>query len=119
MTTLEESNFDVAIVDLFFNEVGLAVAHHLKIPIVGFGPASLSMPQVEFTTVATPASHVPCFLSQLSHEMNFIQRVENFGRKVASSTLCWHFASTFVMEADLTRIRRNLGAPFLIHTRLH
>ena len=33
---LQEQRFDLAIVDLMFNECGLALAHHLGLPVVGY-----------------------------------------------------------------------------------
>ena len=36
ITELQDQNFDLAIVDLMFNECGLALAHHLGLPPVGY-----------------------------------------------------------------------------------
>ena len=35
ISQLQESEYDMAIVDLMYNECGLALAHHLKLPAVG------------------------------------------------------------------------------------
>ena len=35
VTELEEDNYDIAIIDLMFNECGLALAHRLNLPVVG------------------------------------------------------------------------------------
>ena len=35
VTELEEEQFDLAIIDLMFNECGLALAHRLNLPVVG------------------------------------------------------------------------------------
>ena len=36
VTELEEDHFDLAIIDLMFNECGLALAHRLNLPVVGY-----------------------------------------------------------------------------------
>ena len=36
ITELQEQRYDLAIVDLMFNECGLALAHHLGLPVVGY-----------------------------------------------------------------------------------
>ena len=36
VTELEEDHYDIAIIDLMFNECGLALASHLRIPAVGY-----------------------------------------------------------------------------------
>ena len=35
VTELEEDQYDIAIIDLMFNECGLALAHRLNLPVVG------------------------------------------------------------------------------------
>ena len=35
VTELEEDHYDIAIIDLMFNECGLALAHRLNLPVVG------------------------------------------------------------------------------------
>ena len=35
ITDLEEDQYDLAIIDLMFNECGLALAHRLNLPVVG------------------------------------------------------------------------------------
>ena len=73
---------DVAIVDLVYNECGLALAHSLNVPSVGYWAFSFSSGEAEMTTVATPPSHVPAFMTELTDTMTFMERVANFGHKV-------------------------------------
>lgn len=76
MEQLEKSKFDVGIVDLIYNECGLAMAHRLNVPSVAYWAFSFSGGEAEFTTAATPPSHVPMFLSHVTHDMTFFQRVQ-------------------------------------------
>ena len=71
---LRREKFDVAIVDLIYNECGLALANHLGLPSVAYWAFSFAGGEAELTTAALPASHVPTFLSMLTHEMNFFER---------------------------------------------
>ena len=87
VSRLSKEKFDVAIVDLITNECGLALAHHLKLPTIGYWAFSFSNGEADYTTVATPPSHIPCFLSSLSHNMSFMERVYNFVLKVSSQLL--------------------------------
>ena len=47
---LEHENFDLAIVDLVYNECGLALANHvLKLPIMAYWASSFVGGEAEFT----------------------------------------------------------------------
>ena len=76
---LKRENFDVAIVDLIYNECGLALAHEVldETPVMAYWAFSLSGGEAEFTTMATPPSHVPCFMSEVSDQMQFHERMWN------------------------------------------
>ena len=39
---MKKEKFDVALVDLVVNECGLALAHHLGVPVVGYWAFALS-----------------------------------------------------------------------------
>ena len=86
---LKAEQFDVALVDLIYNECGLALVGQLGVPSVGYWAFSFSNGEAEMTTVATPPSHVPTFMSCLSHEMNFAERLKNFAYKVFARSLMW------------------------------
>ena len=88
--TLSDSNFDLAIVDLIYNECGLALAWDLRLPVIGYWAFSFSSGEAEMTTVATPPSHIPAFISRLSHNMGFFDRVYNFGLKIFSRGFMWY-----------------------------
>ena len=78
LAELQGEEFDLAIVDLIYNECGLALAaNSLKIPAVAYWAFSFSGGEAEFTTMATPPSHVPAFMSQVTHHMTFSQRMWN------------------------------------------
>ena len=85
-TTLHQEllaeKFDLAIVDLIHNECGLALAHHvLELPVMAYWAFSFSGYEAEFTTVATPPSHIPTLTSGLTDEMTFIERMWNSAMK--------------------------------------
>ena len=72
---LQEIKYDVAIIDVIYNECGLAFASEvLDIEAnVAYWAFSFSRGEAELTTTANNPSHVPNFMFELSHEMNFFQ----------------------------------------------
>lgn len=80
VNSLRTSKFDVTIVDLFFNDCGLALAHDLSVPVVGFG--NFQALGLHFESLVTHPSHVPMLMSGLTENMNFLQRVRNMGYKL-------------------------------------
>ena len=81
--TLASTEFDVAFVDLMFNECGLALVNRLKTPAVGFG-FSLTVGPQEFTTLDTLPSYVPVLLSNFGDTMNLMERTFNLIAKLSS-----------------------------------
>jgi len=79
---LVSSHFDVALVDLIYNECGLALAASLDLPSVGYWAFSFSSGEQEFTTAPAPASYVPTFMSGLSHDMSLQERCVNTLMKI-------------------------------------
>ena len=86
---LRRTPFDVAVVDLIYNECGLAMASHvLAVPAtVGYWAFSFSSGEPELTAAATPASHVPAFMSEFTQDMTFGQRASNLGLKAFARLL--------------------------------
>ena len=75
---LKSEQFDLVIVDLIYNECGLALAaNSLDIPAIAYWAFSFSSGEAEYTTMATPPSHVPAFMSQVTHHMTFMERMWN------------------------------------------
>lgn len=75
---LIHEQFDLTIVDLIYNECGLALASHvLKTPTMAYWAFSFSSGEAEFTTMATPPSHIPAFMSQVTDTMTFAERMWN------------------------------------------
>ena len=75
---LLEEKFNVAIVDLVYNECGLAIIDQvLKVPKTAYWAFSFSGGEAEYTTVATPPSHVPAFMTAVTDEMTFSERMWN------------------------------------------
>ena len=90
---LENKEFDIAVVDLMFNECGLALTHRLGIPSVGYWAFSFAGGQQEFTTMPAPTSHVPSFMTTLSHNMNLVQRTHNTLAKIAERLFMYYYHS--------------------------
>lgn len=86
---LREANFDLVIMDLVYNECGLALISHLKLPYVGYWAFSFVNGEAELSTVATPPSHIPMFMTRYTHEMNFLQRSVNLGYKIFGRLFMW------------------------------
>lgn len=82
--SLKEAKFDIAIIDIIFNECGLALLHQLKIPSIGYWALPFASGEADYTTAFLPASHIPAFLSKLGHEMNFFERTFNVFLKLGS-----------------------------------
>ena len=81
---LAGESFDVAIVDLMFNECGLSLAHHLNIPSVGYWAFSFASGVQEFTTMEALPSIVPAMMSYMGGNMTFLQRTWNIFAKLMS-----------------------------------
>ena len=79
---LKNGQFNVTIVDLIYNECGLALADHvLKTPTMAYWAFSFSSGEASYTTMATPPSHIPSFMSQVTDTMTFAQRMWNTANK--------------------------------------
>ena len=95
---LAASKFDLAVVDLMFNECGLALTHHLNIPSVGYWAFSFASGIQEFTTMEAPPSFVPAMMSYLRSEMTFLQRTWNMISKLSSRMFMIYHASIVGMH---------------------
>lgn len=56
---LKGMKFNVAIIDIVYNECSLVLLHHLKIPAVGYWAFPFSSGEADYTTAFLPPSHVP------------------------------------------------------------
>ncbi|KAF2350890.1 UDP-glucuronosyl/UDP-glucosyltransferase [Trinorchestia longiramus] len=74
---LFNSSFQLALVDLIYNECGLALAHHLGLPVVGYWAFSFAGGEPQYTTAFNPPAATPLILSHLSDRMTFFGRVWN------------------------------------------
>lgn len=81
--TEDPAPYDIAIIDLMFNECGLALAHRLGTPAIGYWAFSFSSGWQEFTTQPAPPSFVPAFMSGLGSSMTFMERVTNMVDRIA------------------------------------
>jgi len=90
---IENEEFDIAVVDLMFNECGLALTNRLGIPSVGYWAFSFAGGQQEFTTMPAPTSHVPSFMTTLSQNMNLMQRTYNTMAKIAERLFMYYYHS--------------------------
>jgi hypothetical protein len=103
---LKSETFDVTIVDLLYNECGLALAHHIRTPAIGFWAQSFSgqvrkfqtysilkqcqgivnatfvfIQEADLTTADLTPSVVPFYTTQNPRNMSFLQRVLNVAMK--------------------------------------
>jgi len=75
---LREQNFDLALVDLFTNECGLALAHSLGVPSVAYWALPLNGGEAVLSAgVSNPSGSVPAFMSGYSDSLSFSQRAVN------------------------------------------
>jgi len=93
ISILREEEFDFAIVDLMFNECGLALAHHLGLPVVGYWAFSFASGVQEFTAMEALPSFVPSMMSTVGSKMSFLERVWNLMAKLISRTFMLYHAS--------------------------
>ena len=73
---LKAMKFDVVIVDICFNHCGVALAHALELPTIGFWPTIVSSTEMEWTTTFLPPSHIPFASTKFSNEMVFFERLQ-------------------------------------------
>ncbi|CAL4072831.1 unnamed protein product, partial [Meganyctiphanes norvegica] len=73
-----DTQFDVAIVDLMYNECSLMLAHNLGVPIVGFWAYIVNGVNGLYTQAFNPLAISPVMMSQLPRSMGFLQRVYNY-----------------------------------------
>ncbi|CAG7838360.1 unnamed protein product [Allacma fusca] len=86
---LQQEKFDLAIIDILYNECGLALLHQLRIPSVGYWAFPFASGEADYTTAFLPSSHVPTFLSKQSDQMTFWQRLYNTLLKAGSHLIMW------------------------------
>jgi len=91
--TKDPTPYDIAIVDLMFNECGLALAHRLGVPAVGYWAFSFSSGWQEFTTQPAPPSFVPAFMSGLGSKMTLGERLQNMVARIAGHAFMLYYQS--------------------------
>ena len=109
---LEKEKFELAIIDILYNECGLAMLHQLGIPTVGYWAFPFASGEADYTTAFLPSSHVPAFLSKLSDEMNFWQRVYNTVMKAGSHLIMWIHCS--IIHSAVQRYYPDSPHPFYL-----
>lgn len=81
---LRRDKYDLAIIDILYNECGLALLNHLKVPSIGYWAFPFASGEADYTTAFLPASNVPAFMSKLTHDMTFLERTYNVLMKLGS-----------------------------------
>jgi hypothetical protein len=85
---LRAQRFDAALVDLFTNECGLALAHALNIPSIAYWALPLSGGEAVLSSgMSSPSGSSPSFMSTYSDTMNFWQRCVNYFYGVMNSVV--------------------------------
>jgi len=100
--TKDPTPYDVAIVDLMFNECGLALAHRLGAPAVGYWAFSFSSGWQEFTSQPAPPSFVPAFMSGLGSRMTLAERLQNMVARIAGHAFMLYYQS--IMDSIIAPI---------------
>ena len=93
--SLREEKFDVVVIDLLYNECGLALLNHLGLPAIGFWAQSFTgqvilrrnklfklknvskMKEADLTEAALLPSVVPFYTTQNTWNMNIAERTAN------------------------------------------
>ena len=102
---LAQEGFDLAIVDLLYNPCSLALAsEYLNIPVVGYWAFSFVNGEADYTTVSTPPSYIPTFMTGFTDKMNFYERLINFSGKLFSNLLMYYH-SNFMDNVIKTHIQ--------------
>ncbi|XP_068242837.1 UDP-glucosyltransferase 2-like [Palaemon carinicauda] len=84
ITSLKHKDFDVAIVDLIYNECSLGLAHKLGLPSIGYWAFTFAGGEPQYTTAFSPPSSVPFILSHYEDDMSFSQRAFNHFLAISS-----------------------------------
>lgn len=74
---LRREKFDIAIVDILYNECSLALAHDLGLPSIGYWAFTFAGGEPQYTTAFSPPSSVPLILSHCPEVMSFWERLWN------------------------------------------
>ena len=94
MEELAQEDYDLAIVDLLYNPCSLALAsEYLKLPVVGYWAFSFVNGEADYTTVSTPPSYIPTFMTGFTDNMNFYERLINFSGKLFSNLLMYYHSN--------------------------
>ncbi len=98
---LNDSKFDVALLDLAGNECGLAIARSLNLPVASFFGFSFGGLESTYSSVFNTPSYVPAFFSGSKQRMNFVERVRNFLWAAAHWT--WAGLQVFNVQPYISR----------------
>ncbi|XP_076047795.1 UDP-glucuronosyltransferase 2B33-like [Oratosquilla oratoria] len=93
---ISRERFNVAIVDLLYNECSLLVAHVNEVPVIGYWGMSFTGLETGLTAAFNAPSSIPSILSRNSHEMTFMQRMHNFIYYFISKAVMQYLSSTFI-----------------------
>jgi len=95
ISLLRKSEFDVMVIDLMFNECGLALAQQLGLPTVAYW-STFAPGMQEFTTLPAQPSFVPMFMSGFSDRMNFFERTYNLLNKMLTRVVMNLYQALYV-----------------------
>ncbi|XP_069186026.1 UDP-glucuronosyltransferase 1A8 isoform X3 [Procambarus clarkii] len=99
---LRAANFTLAVVDIIGNECSLALAHALRLPVVGFWGFSFQGGESRAAGVFQSPALVPNFLSEVGASMTFLERVWNTLVMLAeTAVITYHFS---VIDAHIKRL---------------
>jgi len=124
VSKLRKGSFNVMVIDLMFNECGLALAHQLGIPTVVYW-STFEPGMQEFTSLPSNPAYVPMFMSGFSNNMNLAERSMNLLYKLvtrlATQFVYFSFLDSFISQMtspstpSATQLLANIDA-MLINT---
>lgn len=70
-------DYDIAIVDLLFNECGLALVYELQLPVVAYWPTFPTAGETFWTSSFMSPSYYPAMMTEYTDRMTLVQRFIN------------------------------------------
>jgi glucuronosyltransferase len=104
---LLEESFDLIIAQAIFNDCALGIVHKMKIPFIMYNPMGVASYQARKLGGHFPPSFVPEQIMGFTDEMNFVQRMINFGYQVVTEIMLRYYFEPAMAET----YRDKLGDP--------
>lgn len=107
--------FDLAIVDLLFNECGLALAYHLGLPMAAYWPTFPGMGETFWTSSFMSPSIFPIVFTEYTNKMNLLQRFINTAYYIGSRAFAYFLMVDSMCDVIEKHLPRTPHPTHLIH----